>query len=152
SSTTAAAGSNATGSGSGSASAGGTTGGGATTAGNQNVDLNATPRVSTTLPPTSLHPRTSTGALNPYPTIVFERLLQVDSELQLRPMLAESWKFSTDGTQLILKLRDDVTFHSGAKLDANAVKASLDRWKSDPKSLLGPSMAGIASVAATDPT
>ncbi len=41
--------------------------------------------------------------------------------------LAESWEFSKDGLSLTLKLRKGVKFHSGAALDAESVKLSLER-------------------------
>ncbi|GGC75498.1 ABC transporter substrate-binding protein [Chelatococcus reniformis] len=42
------------------------------------------------------------------------------------PWLATSWTISPDGKVYDLKLRPDVTFHDGEKLDAAAVKFNLD--------------------------
>ncbi len=42
--------------------------------------------------------------------------------------LAESWQASTDGKVWTFKLRNDVAFHDGAKLTANDVVYSMDRF------------------------
>lgn len=43
------------------------------------------------------------------------------------PSLAESWTSSDDGLVWTFTLRDDVTFHDGEKLTAQAVQASVER-------------------------
>jgi peptide/nickel transport system substrate-binding protein len=45
----------------------------------------------------------------------------------LEPGLAEFWKTTPDSRQVTVKLRPGLLFHSGAVLDAHAVKASLER-------------------------
>jgi peptide/nickel transport system substrate-binding protein len=62
---------------------------------------------------------------------VVETLVFLDPEGKVRPLLAESWTVSPDGTQYTFKLRRGVTFHDGTPLDAQAVKWNLDRLK-DP--------------------
>jgi peptide/nickel transport system substrate-binding protein len=49
------------------------------------------------------------------------------------PGLAESWEVSDDGLTYTFKLREDVTFHDGTPLNAEAVKATYDRMV-DPES------------------
>src|SRR5687767_3811356 len=56
-----------------------------------------------------------------------DKLIDIDEKLNLVPQLATSWEWSTDGRALTLKLRSGVTFHDGEKMDAAAVKASLER-------------------------
>jgi peptide/nickel transport system substrate-binding protein len=46
---------------------------------------------------------------------------------ELTPGLAESWTASPDGLQVAAKLRPGVVFHDGSPVDAEAVKASLER-------------------------
>lgn len=60
------------------------------------------------------------------------------------PGLAQSWEISPDGLQYTFNLRQDITFHDGARLDAEAVARNIDRIF-DPainsaraRSLLGP--------------
>ncbi len=58
---------------------------------------------------------------------VVETLAFLDQDGKIRPMLAESWSVSPDGTQYTLKLRKGVTFHDGVPLTATEVKRSLER-------------------------
>lgn len=44
-----------------------------------------------------------------------------------RPSLAESWELSEDGKTYTFQIRQGVTFHDGAALDADAVVRSLNR-------------------------
>jgi peptide/nickel transport system substrate-binding protein len=48
---------------------------------------------------------------------------------ELAPALAQSWTVAPDGTAIDLRLRPDVRFHDGSALDAETVKASIDRTK-----------------------
>ncbi|WP_307439941.1 nickel ABC transporter substrate-binding protein [Bacillus sp. V2I10] len=58
---------------------------------------------------------------------ITETLVRLDEEnLTIEPWLAESWE-GEDGQHWTIKLREDVTFHSGKQMDAEAVKASLER-------------------------
>lgn len=43
------------------------------------------------------------------------------------PGLAESWEVSDDGLEYTFKLREDVVFHDGTPLDAEAAKYNFDR-------------------------
>lgn len=58
----------------------------------------------------------------------YEGLLEYKGDTaELAPALAESWTVAPDGTSITLKLRPNVKFHDGSALDADAVKASIDR-------------------------
>ncbi|KKI93299.1 ABC transporter substrate-binding protein [Bacillus sp. SA1-12] len=58
---------------------------------------------------------------------ITETLVRLDEEnLTIEPWLAESWE-GEDGQHWTIKLREDVTFHNGKQMDAEAVKASLER-------------------------
>ncbi|MFC7101255.1 ABC transporter substrate-binding protein [Nonomuraea rubra] len=46
---------------------------------------------------------------------------------EVRPRLATSWRSSADGRTWTFSLRSGVTFHTGRPLDAEAVKASIER-------------------------
>ncbi len=48
---------------------------------------------------------------------------------EMEGRLAESWTVSPDGKEFTFKLRDGITFHDGADLNAEAVKFSLERTK-----------------------
>lgn len=75
---------------------------------------------------------------------VFDSLVYQTPEGELKPWLAKSWRIGEDGKTYTFTLRDDVAFHDGTKLDAQAVKANFDHITAkDTKSqyaagLLGP--------------
>jgi len=48
---------------------------------------------------------------------------------ELAPALATAWTVAPDGSFIDLKLRSGVKFHDGSPLDAETVKASIDRTK-----------------------
>ena len=82
---------------------------------------------------------------------VYDRLVHLSPTGDLIPGLAESWEFSEDGLTLTLHVRPDVTFHDGAALDAEAVKANLDRGKSIEGSSVATDLAAMESVTVVDP-
>jgi len=55
-----------------------------------------------------------------------DKLFDINEKLEIVPQLALSYAW-TDPTDLVIKLRPDVVFHDGEKLDAAAVKYSLER-------------------------
>jgi len=59
---------------------------------------------------------------------VYEGLLEYEpGTLEVRPLLATEWTESDDGLTYTFTLRDDVTFHDGAKFDAEAAKLGIER-------------------------
>lgn len=58
---------------------------------------------------------------------IFDRLLDVDAQMQIVPYLVTSWEASEDGLIYTMHLQEGVTFHDGTPLDAEAVKYNLDR-------------------------
>ncbi|MCE0494974.1 ABC transporter substrate-binding protein [Vibrio salinus] len=55
-----------------------------------------------------------------------ENLVQIDEDLHFKPVIAKSWK-KVDDLTMEFTIRDGVTFQNGRAVDANAVKASLER-------------------------
>ena len=68
---------------------------------------------------------------------VFEGLTYLDANLTPQPQLAESWDLASDFTQIKLKLRQGVKWHSGRELTSADVKYSLDRISTPGVSSLG---------------
>ncbi|MDQ0198738.1 glutathione ABC transporter substrate-binding protein [Neobacillus ginsengisoli] len=62
---------------------------------------------------------------------VYETLVVPDKDMNIQPLLAESWKLVND-TTWEFKLRKGITFHDGTLFNAEAVKATFDRLL-DPK-------------------
>jgi len=58
-----------------------------------------------------------------------DKLFDVDEKLNIVPQLATGYEWSADSKTLTIKLRTDVTFHDGEKMDAAAVKFNLERHK-----------------------
>lgn len=89
------------------------------------------------------------GHSMPYYQAVYDTLIRRAPDGTLEPMVAESWEYNADNTVLTLKLRTDVTFSDGAKLDAAAVKANLDHFK-EAKGRDAYQVASLGSVAVVD--
>ncbi|HAS73461.1 MAG TPA: ABC transporter substrate-binding protein, partial [Clostridiales bacterium UBA8960] len=66
---------------------------------------------------------------NIYDTLVVYKT----NETEIKPGLAESWKVSEDGLTWNFKIRRNVKFHDGSKLDAHVVAFNFQRWM-DPSS------------------
>ena len=58
---------------------------------------------------------------------IFDTLVTLDNAGEPSPGLAESWKYSTDLTEITLTLRKNVTFHDGTPFDAAAVVRNFQR-------------------------
>ncbi len=63
-----------------------------------------------------------------------DKLFDIDEKLNIVPQLATAYEWSADSKTLTIKLRTDVTFHDGEKMDAAAVKFNLERHKTMPGS------------------
>lgn len=84
---------------------------------------------------------------------IYERLITMSSDGELEPGLATEWGFVGDDlTVFEMTLRDDVTFHDGADLDAAVVVANIERSRSHPAAgiTVKDGAANIASVEAVD--
>lgn len=65
---------------------------------------------------------------------VFDTLLDHESGgNEIGPGLAEDYDVSEDGLEWTFELREDVVFHDGYELDAEAVCANYDRWYNFPE-------------------
>lgn len=86
--------------------------------------------------PKSLDPHAVT-ALNDFRILVnlYEGLVRYrDGSLDLEPGLAEAWTISEDGLTYTFTLREDVSFHDGAPLNAEAVRFNFQRMLDDEHS------------------
>ncbi|UGQ12135.1 ABC transporter substrate-binding protein [Yinghuangia sp. ASG 101] len=84
-------------------------------------------------------------------SLVYAGLTKLNEKGDAVAALATGWKYSPDGTSVTFTLRPGLTFSDGSPLDATAVKKSLDRGRSEPKSLVAPQLTSVADVAAPDP-
>jgi peptide/nickel transport system substrate-binding protein len=80
-----------------------------------------------------------------------DKLFDIDEKLNIVPQLATSYEWSPDSKALTIKLRSGVTFHDGEKLDAAAVKYSLERHKTMAGSNRRGELALLSTVDVVDP-
>ncbi len=62
---------------------------------------------------------------------VGNNLVEVDSDNNAVPELAESWEPSADASKWVFKLRKDVEFHNGKTMDADDVIYSMNHHRSE---------------------
>ena len=64
--------------------------------------------------------------------------------------MAESWEVKSP-TEWVFKIRQGITFHNGEPLNAQAVKATLDRYHEKDKPRYGAVAQGVKDVSVVDP-
>jgi peptide/nickel transport system substrate-binding protein len=64
---------------------------------------------------------------------VWDRLVELDPQLNAKPILAESWDVDDKYTRIALHLRKGAQFHTGRELTADDVLWNIKRVSSDPK-------------------
>src|SRR5437667_10122727 len=79
-----------------------------------------------------------------------DKLFDIDEKLEIVPQLATGYEWSADRKALTIKLRKDVTFHDGEKLDAAAVKFNIERHKTMAGSNRRGELAPVTGVDVVD--
>ncbi len=82
---------------------------------------------------------------------VCDKLVDTDPQNSFVPQLATKWAWSADDLALTLTLREGVKFHDGEPMDADAVKANLERYRSAPESVRKGELKPVSSVEVVDP-
>jgi peptide/nickel transport system substrate-binding protein len=80
-----------------------------------------------------------------------DKLFDIDEKLNIVAQLAEKWEWSADNKALTIKLRPGVLFHDGEKLDAAAVKFSIERHKTLPGSQRRGELVPVTTIDVVDP-
>jgi peptide/nickel transport system substrate-binding protein len=80
-----------------------------------------------------------------------DKLFDIDENVNIVPQLALSHETSEDGKTVTIKLRPGVKFHDGESMDAEAVKASLERHMTVQGSFRKPELAAVDKVEVADP-
>lgn len=110
--------------------------------------------VGATLEPPTLDPWHNTAASIPQVLLynVYETLVKVDSDGDLKPLLAQRWEVSADRLTYTFHLNPAAKFASGAAVDAAAVVANIDRLRADAEltATLKAQLAVVAGAAAVD--
>ncbi|CAN7264350.1 ABC transporter substrate-binding protein [Phyllobacterium sp. LjRoot231] len=81
-------------------------------------------------------------------TALCDKLVDVNQKLDIVPQLATDWKWSEDGTELVMNLRQGVTFHDGTPFNAAAVVANIERSKTLPESRRKSELTSVKTVEA----
>ena len=83
--------------------------------------------------PANLDFTTTSGSAIPQALMgnVYEGLVTIDQDGSIAPLLAESWDLSEDRTTYTFHLQPNVTFSNGSPFNAETVKFSIERVKSD---------------------
>lgn len=81
-------------------------------------------------------------------SLVYASLTEIDERGTARPGLAERWTYNDKGDQVTFHLRPGLTFSDGEPLNAAAVKAYLERAKTQKNSALFGDLTSIRSVTA----
>src|SRR5690242_14788927 len=82
-----------------------------------------------------------------------EKLYDLNAKLEIVPQLASALPaFSSDKKTVTIKLRKGILFNDGTPFNAAAVKESLDRHKTLPRSARASELSPVTSVDAPNPT
>jgi peptide/nickel transport system substrate-binding protein len=82
---------------------------------------------------------------------VCDKLVDIDPQGAVVPMLAERWEWADDGRSVTFRLRPGVRFHDDTPVDAAAVRATFERYLTTEASRRRPEIAAIDRVEAIDP-
>jgi peptide/nickel transport system substrate-binding protein len=78
--------------------------------------------------------------------LVYASLTRTDAKGNAVPDLARSWEYNKAGDQITFHLRPELTFSDGTPVNATAVKAAIDRAKTQKDSALFGDLTSIKSV------
>ncbi|HEX5326398.1 MAG TPA: ABC transporter substrate-binding protein, partial [Acetobacteraceae bacterium] len=82
---------------------------------------------------------------------VCDKLIDTDAHTNFVPQLATAWQWSPDARALTLTLRDGVKFHDGTTMDADAVRANIERYRTAPDSLRKAELKPVSAIEVVDP-
>jgi ABC-type transport system substrate-binding protein len=85
-------------------------------------------RVGLNADPPNMDPHQSTAAVDRQVfENLYDKLVDINQNLEIVPMLASSWQIADGGRTYTFKLRQGVVFHDGTPFNAEAVKFNFDR-------------------------
>ncbi|MQB44907.1 ABC transporter substrate-binding protein [Rhizobium sp. ICMP 5592] len=82
-------------------------------------------------------------------TALCDKLVDVTPDLKFVPQLATSWKWSADGKQLTMELRQGVKFQDETPFNAQAVVDNIQRYQTLPESRRKSELSSVAKVEAS---
>lgn len=90
--------------------------------------------LATTSPLQGWDPYKCLGATRNILVSAYDSLTRITPDGRIEPSLATAWEYESP-TRFVLTLRDDVAFEDGTVLDADVVKANLDRAAAEPTAI-----------------
>lgn len=112
--------------------------------------------IGATAIPDSMDPTTNANAAIPQALLynVYETLVKLDGNGNIRPLLAKEWTISNDGLTYTFSLQAGATFNSGDPLDADAVVKSFQRIQQNPSvtAVNKTEMSVVSSIMAVNAT
>lgn len=96
----------------------------------------------TGLDPTNVNDTLSQTSLR----LIYQGLFGFDAEMNLVPLLAESYESNAEATEFTITLREGVSFHDGTPFDAEAVKVNIDRLRNPDNNLSRRSLVSMVSA------
>lgn len=81
--------------------------------------------------------------------LIYDTLLALDENQEIKPQMVDAWEVSEDGTTYIFTLRDGLLFHDGVPVTAADAVASIQRWAQRDR-MGGVVMANVAEITAND--
>src|SRR5215475_11072085 len=82
---------------------------------------------------------------------ICDKLFDIDANLRIVPQLATEFAWGVDNKTVTIRLRPNVVFHDGERMDAEAVKFSLERHLSMQGSMRRGEISIMQSVEVVDP-
>ena len=83
-------------------------------------------------------------------TSLFDKLIDVDQQMNFVPALATDWQWTDNNTTLTLSLRQGVKFHDGTPFNAQAVQYNLNRSMTMPSSNRKDDLAMVSKIEVID--
>ncbi|CAB3929375.1 ABC transporter substrate-binding protein [Achromobacter insolitus] len=84
-------------------------------------------------------------------SLTYSGLTRLNEQGEAKPALAESWAYNDAGTEVVFKLRPGLKFSDDTPLDAEAVRAHLQRARTQKNSSAKEVLESVADVVAVDP-
>lgn len=109
--------------------------------------------IGATVEPSSMDPTADAAAAGSQVMLynVYETLVKMDAEGELRPLLAQSWDLSADRTTYTFQINPAARFSDGTRVTAGAVAANIERIRTGQVAAkLKAAMAVVSSATATD--
>ena len=80
----------------------------------------------------------------------YEPLIRVRADGSFEPALATAWEMSADSKQATFTLRKDAKFSDGEPVNAEAVKRSIEYWRTKKGAPFAVNLAGVTSIDVLD--